>query len=404
MAWGDNTKDKDNKKSPWGAASGKKKPTETSSEKPKSNDEGIFGGAFGGDNKTAWNPFDALIDTIKEVLGLGDGKNNGKKSGDNQPPEFNSKSISFISGVILLVWLSTGFYTVGPEEEGIELTFGKYSNTSTSGLRYHLPYPIQEVIKVPVTKINSVEVGFRSSITRSKNQNSGEAKVEEESLMITGDTNIADVAFEVQWRITDAKKFLFNIRDPEQTVKSVSESAMREVIGRTPFATALSEGRQFIAEDAKRVMQSTLDSYDAGIQVVLLQLRPVQNPGPVMDAFLDVETAKQDRETAINRARTYVNDIIPRARGDAEKILQDAEAYKQQVIANAKGEAQRFSSVYEEYKLAKDVTRKRIYVDTMQQVLTGMNKTIIDSGTSKSGVVPYLPLQEFKKPEPKKEN
>ena len=214
--------------------------------------------------------------------------------------------------------------------------------------------------------------------------------------MLTGDENIVDIDFEVQWKVREPSKFLFNIREPELTVKSVAESAMREVVGRTKIASVLTEGRASIEQDARGIMQTVLDSYDAGIDIVRLQMREVQPPSAVIDAFRDVQTARADRERARNEAETYRNDIIPRARGDAEKILQDAEAYQQQVVAKAQGEAGRFVSVYEKYKVSKDVTRRRLYLETMEELLKGMNKIIIDKKAG-GGVVPYLPLNELNK-------
>jgi membrane protease subunit HflK len=381
-------------KNPWGGDK------ESKPNKPTSggNENKPLGGSFGGGSGGKKPPF-----------GGGNGFNvfdiekyfKAPNGGSMPPSEFNltPKKLGMIAAGAVLLWLSTGFFTVAPEEQGVVLRFGEYNRTVPSGLDYHLPKPFEQVIKVPVTKVNSVEVGFRSGSVGSRLGRSGsgaEVKVPEESLMITGDTNIADVSFEVQWIIKDAEKFLFNVREPELTVKAVSESAMREIIGRTKFAVATGEGRQKIETEAKEIIQNVLNTYDAGIEIVMFQLRPVQNPGPVMDAFLDVETAKQDKETAINKAKAYANDIIPRARGDAEKQIQDAEAYKGQVIAVASGEAQRFAAVLKEYSVAKDVTKQRIYLETMQQILTGANKVVIDNSKN-GGVVPYLPLQELKK-------
>ncbi len=305
----------------------------------------------------------------------------------------NKAGMTVIAGILFVVWLVSGFHMIDAKEEGVIMRFGAYHRSEAPGLNYRLPYPIERHIKVPVTVVNRLEVGMRSYSSRSGSV----TEVPEESLMLTGDENIVDIHFEVQWKINDAKNFLFNVRDPEETVKSVAESAMREVIGKRPIADALAEGKFVIQQDAKDLLQKTLDNYGAGINIVTLQLRKVDPPAAVIDAFRDVQSARADKDRAKNEAETYRNDIIPRARGQAEQILQEAEAYKQQVIAKAEGEAQRFLSVYDKYRVAKDVTIRRLYLETMEEILSGMDKIIIDSDAKQSGVLPYLPLPAFEK-------
>lgn len=339
----------------------------------------------------------------------------GGGSGGNQPPHDMDEAIRQLQerfknmfpggesprlivlafAVLFALWFSTGIYKVEPEEQGVILRFGAFHRIADPGLNYHLPIPFERVLKVPVTRVERVEVGTRS-VVAGRNSSAGARKIPEESLMLTGDENIVDIDFEVQWKVREPSKFLFNIREPEQTVKSVAESAMREVVGRTKIASVLTEGRSAVELEAKSIMQTVLNNYDAGIDIVRLQMREVQPPAAVIDAFRDVQTARADRERARNEAETYRNDIIPRARGEAEKIIQDAEAYQQQVVAKAKGEAGRFMSVYEKYKVSKDVTRRRLYLETMEELLKGMNKIIIDKKAS-GGVVPYLPLNELNK-------
>ncbi|HCR85385.1 MAG TPA: FtsH protease activity modulator HflK, partial [Alphaproteobacteria bacterium] len=217
-----------------------------------------------------------------------------------------------------------------------------------------------------------------------------------ESLMITGDTNIADVSFVVQWRIKNSFEFLFNITNPVETVKSVAESSMREVIGKSMFAESMTTKRNQIEQEVRDLMQHTLDDYKAGIEIYIVNLNDFQNPAPVMPAFLDVETAKQDRETSINKAKSYENSVVPKARGEARKLIQEAEAYKQEVVSIAKGNVARFTSVYDEYVKAKDVTKKRMYLDTMHNIYMNTSKIVID-GKAGNGVVPYLPLERLKK-------
>ncbi len=244
-----------------------------------------------------------------------------------------------------------------------------------------------------MTTVNRLEVGVRSGVSR--RGSTSERKVLEESLMLTGDENIIDVDFEVQWRVRDAKDFLFKVKNPAETVKSVSESAMREVIGRTPLADALTGERQGVELQSKEIIQAMLDRYESGIEVVRLQLREVQPPQQVIDAFRDVQNAKTDKESAINQAEAYRNDIIPRARGAAARMLEEAEAFKEQKIRVSKGEAERFISVYNEFKKAKNVTKQRLYLETMEEILKGVDKIILDTG--EQGVLPYLPLNELKK-------
>ena len=221
--------------------------------------------------------------------------------------------------------------------------------------------------------------------------------------MITGDTNIADVSFTVQWRIKDSFNYLFKVANTgdsmQDTIKAVAESAMREIIGRTNFAEAMTTKRAQIEKEVQEIIQNVLNTYESGVEIYAVNLNDVQNPEPVMPAFLDVETAKQDRETSINRAKAYENEIIPRARGEAQNIIQNAEAYKQEVISIATGEAARFASVYNEYVKAKDITKKRMYLETMQQIMAGTDKVIMNRGSSNNGVLPYLPLPEIKRKE-----
>ena len=303
-------------------------------------------------------------------------------------------------GIIILVliaigiWLLTGFYRVEPDEQGVVLRFGEWTKTTQPGLNYHLPGPIETVLLPKVTKVNRVEIGYRT-----QPDNRGritQIPVEGESLMLTGDENIIDVKFTVFWVINDAGKYLFNVRAQSRTVKDASEAAMREVIGKTDLNSALSEGRSILAEQTQMLVQNILDSYDSGILITQVEPQKIDPPEAVIAAFRDVQAARADEERAKNEAEAYRNDIIPRARGEAERILQEAEAYEQEVVARATGEAKRFILVYNEYRQAKNVTRRRIYLETMEKILAGMNKVLIDSSAQGGqGVVPYLPLPEL---------
>jgi len=297
------------------------------------------------------------------------------------------KAYGILGVGLLLFWvIINSFYMVDIQEEAIVLRFGKYHRTTSSGLHFKFPRPIERVEKLPVTRENRVEIGF-SSISR--RGNTYQTKKQQESYMLTGDENIVDINFVVSWNIKSAKDFLFNVRDSGDYVKSTAESAMREVISRTPIDNALTDGKPQIAAEAKELLQDILDNYGAGINVLRLEIKDANPPKPVLEAFIDVQNAKTEKERAKNQAEAYRNDVIPRARGQAAQMLEDSKAYKQRVIAEAEGAASRFNAVYNEYSKAKRVTKDRIYLETMEQVLGGMNKVIIDK---QAGAVPYLPL------------
>src|SRR5262252_1258258 len=300
--------------------------------------------------------------------------------------------IAIVAIAILVIWLASGFYRVLPDEVGVVLRFGAYNRTTQPGLNYHLPAPIEKVLTPSVTRVNRTEIGYRSAEGATA-RGVGSRQVAEEALMLTGDENIVDINFTVFWVIKNAQGYLFNIRDPDATVKSAAESAMREVVGETPIAQALSEGRGKIETDTQHLLQGILDAYGAGVEVTQLQLLKIDPPAPVIDAFRDVQRALADRERLRNEAEAYRNDIIPRARGDAVRIKQEAEAYRQEITARSQGDADRFLSVYNAFKAAQDVTQQRLYLETMEEILKNSNKVIIDkSAEGSSGVLPYLPL------------
>jgi membrane protease subunit HflK len=317
------------------------------------------------------------------------------------PPENgqDKRVFSLIAAAALMLWAASGIYMVKTDELGVVVRFGKFDRTTPPGIHYHLPYPI-EVVKTPqVTSVNRVEVGFNSGFGGGQDRS-----VPEEALMLTGDENIVDIHFEVQWKIGKADDFLFNLRDPEPTVKAVAESAMREVVGQVEIMSVISEGngRSQAEQQTKAMMQSMLDSYHSGIEIVAVNMLKADPPSEVIEAFRDVQSARADQETERNKAEAYRNDILPRARGQAEQMIQEAEAYKQEVVARASGEASRFAAVFEEYKSSPAVVRNRMYLETMENIYQGMNKVIVDD---KAGnVLPFLPLQELKSPKPKGEN
>jgi membrane protease subunit HflK len=304
--------------------------------------------------------------------------------------------IAIIAAIALVLWAFTGVYQVQPDEQGVELRFGKWIDTTVPGFHWRWPTPIGAVERPKVTQINTITIGF---VKADELGGRGRGRdVPEESLMLTGDQNIIDIKVEVLWRIKNATEFLYEIRDPRATVKLAAESAMREIIGNTDIQRALTGARDEIEQATRKLLQEILDDYKSGIEVTLVQLQDVRPPPEVVDAFDDVQRAIQDKDRQKNEAESYRNDIIPRARGEAAKVVQAAEAYKREVVARAEGDAKRFISVYNEYKLAKDVTTQRLYLETMEEILRRTNKVIIDSGASGSqGVVPYLPLPEVQK-------
>ena len=302
-----------------------------------------------------------------------------------------------ILGLVILgfIWSASGLYRVLPDEQGVVLRFGKFVKTTQPGLNYHIPIPIESVQTPKVTKVNRLDIGFRSERDSGFTTGGGIDDVPEESLMLTGDENIVNIDFSVFWVIKDAGKFLFKIQDPQGTVKAAAETAMREVIAKSAIQPILTEGRAKIEIETQEIIQSILDEYNSGIQVTQVQTQKADPPDQVIDAFRDVQAARADMERSKNEAEAYANDVIPRARGEAQKILQAAEAYKKQVVAEAEGEASRFIAIYNEYAKAKKVTQERMYLETMEKVLADINKVIIDKEAG--GVVPYLPLPELSK-------
>ena len=306
------------------------------------------------------------------------------------------KPVGLILLILVFVWLASGLYRVLPDEQGVVIRFGKFIKTTQPGLNYHIPFPVEAVETPKVTKVNRIDIGFRSERDSGFSSGGGVADVPQESLMLTGDENIVNIDFSVFWVIKDAGKFLFKIQDPEGTVKAAAETAMREVIAKSKIQPILTEGRSVIEVETQEIIQSILDDYESGIQITQVQTQKADPPDQVINAFRDVQAARADMERSKNEAEAYANDVIPRARGEAAKILQAAEAYKNQVVAKAEGEASRFISIYNEYAKAKEVTQERMYLETMEKVLAGIEKVIIEKNVG-SGVVPYLPLPELNK-------
>lgn len=313
----------------------------------------------------------------------------------------SGKGILAVVVIALVAWLLSGFYRVEPDEQGVVLRFGKFVGTTNPGLNYHLPYPIETVLTPQVTRVNRIDIGIRTG--DDPRRGAAMRDVSEESLMLTGDENIVDVDFAVFWMVKPAAPgstedlgaadFLFNVQNPEGTIKAVAESAMREVVGRTNIQPILTGARQNIETAVHDLMQKTLDSYRSGVLITQVQLQKVDPPSQVIDAFRDVQAARADAERLQNEAQAYANRVVPEARGEAARITQGAQGYKERAIIEARGQASRFLSVLTEYQKAPDVTRERLYLETMERVFDGMDKVIIDqSAAGSQGVVPYLPL------------
>jgi len=303
--------------------------------------------------------------------------------------------------VLLAAWIFTGFYAVAPSEQGIVTRFGEYVRTTPPGFHIHLPYPIESVQKPEVTSVRRINVGFAGDGDRRGRDSQSRVQ---ESLMLTGDENIVDMDFSVFWQVDPRPpaegempgpaKFLFNIEDPEQAVRAVAEAAMREVVGRNDLEPIITRGREIVQDETRALMQEALDAYGAGVFVTEVNVQKADPPEAVIEAFKDVVSAEQDKNRAINTANAYRNRKLPEARGEAQRILESARGYAARVTAQSRGQAARFDSIYSEYTKAPKVTRERMYLETMERVLRGAQKVVIDSDAG-TGVVPYLPLPEI---------
>lgn len=341
------------------------------------------GGGGGGPSGPTPPDIEDLIrksqDKIKDILPGGGG--------------VNGSVIAVIAALVLAVWFGVGgFYRVESNQEGVELVFGKFVSKTEPGLNWNWPYPIGTVFTPGVTTIQQTDIGFT---TGGRGGVNGKRDVPQESLMLTGDQNIIDIDMTVQWKISDARDYLFNVRDPEQTVKIAAESALREIIGQTDIQPALTEARQDVQLQTRSLLQELLNEYQAGIEITVIQLQEVQAPGAVTDAFDDVARAIQDLNRARNEADRYRNDVLPRARGEAQRMIQEAQAYKERLENEAEGEAQRFLSVYQAFQQNPEVTKRRMFLETIQEVLSKTDKVIMDSNSG-AGTVPYLPLNELR--------
>jgi membrane protease subunit HflK len=355
-----------------------------------------WGGANGSGNKgsqddkpTSIPEIDDMVrkgqERLKALLG-GRGGSGGSGGKGSAPGGFSKGSYGLFGLFLIFIWAYASFYTVKPEEKSIELMLGKYYRTGVSGLNF-APWPLISYEVLTVTRENTEDIGVGNS----------RSGTDDEGLMLTGDENIVDIDFSVVWNIADPAKFLFNLAQPRETIKAVSESAMREVIARSELAPILNRDRAVISAEVRALIQTTLDSYDSGVNIVRMNFEKADPPAEVIDAFRDVQAAEQEKDTLEKQADAYANQALAEARGEAAQLVQEAEGYKAKVVNESEGEAARFISVYEEYVKAKDVTRKRIYLERMENILKEVDKVILDSGVGgDAGVVPYLPLNQLR--------
>ncbi len=344
-------------------------------------------------NKNSNYEFKEFQKIFKRSLGFNDDK-------------YSNKTILMIVIGAILLYLLSGIFTIAPEQEGIITRFGKYNRTIGPGLHYRIPYPVENLFKETVTRVRTLKIGIDSANidnnfkidTTSKSLylavSDGKNRLQE-GLILTGDENIIDMHFEIQWKIKDLKDYVFRVKDPIKTITDVSQSVIREVVAQNTLADIITKGRAIIESSTAESLQNILDEYNSGVSIIAVQMLRADPPLPVIDAFRDVQTARVNKESEINLAESYKNDITPKARGNAQKVLQDAEAYSTETITKAEGQVSRFNSVYEQYKNAKYITRKRIYIETLEEIFNGMDKIIIDDQAK--GVIPYLPLDFQKK-------
>lgn len=380
MPWQDNS----GNRGPWG-------------QPPRGNNGGSNnngrGGGRGGEPPDLEDLLQASRQRLKRAFPGG-----GRGMGGGRGPQINSTMIGLIGAGVLGLWLFSGLYQVNPGERAVVTTFGEYAGIEAQGLKWRIPFPVQRVEIVPVDAERQTEIGFRGDTV-----NRGQEALSE-SLMLTGDKNIADVTFSVNWNVDTSAvddnelpgpaKFIFNVENPDNVVRAVAEAAMREVVGGNTLQPLITSGRTLVEDDTMRLMQEALDSYESGIRIIRVNYGRADAPPQVREAFLDVFNAGSEAESKVNEAQRYFNEKIPRARGEAQQILENSRAYAARVTEDARGQAERFNQIYEEYRNAPDVTRQRMYLETVETVLADMNKIIIDEDSGQ-GVVPYLPLNEL---------
>src|SRR5512134_519178 len=346
---------------------------------------GRRGGGGGGGNQGPPD-LDELWRNFNQRLAGIFGRRGGGTSGGGEPPSLRQLGGGFglLAGLVVVVWLASGFYIVDESQRGVVLTFGKYAETTRPGLRWRVPYPVQSAEVVNVSQVRTVEVGYRNNV---------KSKVLREALMLTDDENIVDIQFAVQYTIKDPEDYLFSVRRPDETVLQVAESSFREIVGRSRMDFVLYEGREEIAARAEKLMQDILDRYQTGVLISKVTMQNAQPPEQVQSAFDDAVKAKQDQERAKNEGQAYYNDVVPKARGTASRLTEESNGYRQRVVAAAEGDASRFRQILVEYTRAPAVTRERMYLETVQQIMTSTSKVMIDAKAG--GNLLFLPLDKI---------
>jgi membrane protease subunit HflK len=347
---------------------------------------GRRGGGGGGGGNQGPPDLDELWRNFNQRLAAIFGRRGGGGAPGGEPPNFRQLGggAGLLVFLVLVVWLASGFYIVDASQRGVVLTFGRYSQTTEPGLRWRWPYPIQSQEVVNISQVRTIEVGYRNNV---------KSKVLREALMLTDDENIVDIQFAVQYTIKDPEDYLFNVRRPDETVMQVAESSFREIVGRSRMDFVLYEGREEIAARAEKLMQDILDRYQTGVLISKVTMQNAQPPEQVQAAFDDAVKAKQDQERAKNEGQAYYNDVVPKARGTASRLIEEANGYRQRVVAAAEGDASRFRQVLVEYNRAPAVTRERMYLETVQQIMTSTSKVMIDAKAG--GNLLFLPLDKI---------
>lgn len=347
---------------------------------------------WGGRKEQGPPDLDEVVRRLQEKLGALFGRKGPVGGGGGGAGRAGAFGIGVIAVVALLIWLASGIYIISPAERGVVLRFGAYAVTTLPGPHWHLPFPIETVEKVDVDQIRNLEVGYRTGGGGARNQ-AGITPLPSEALMLTRDENIIDIRFAVQYRVKDAKDFLFQTKDPDLTLRQATETAIREIVGKSNMDFVLTEGRSDIVARAAKLIQEITDRYKTGVLVTSVNMQDAQPPDEVQEAFQDVVKAREDEQRLKNEAEAYANDVIPKARGAAARTLEEANAYRQQVIAQAEGEASRFVQILEQYQRSPDVTRERLYLETIQEVLSKTGKIIIDTNSGNNLLM--LPMDQL---------
>ncbi|MDB2589895.1 FtsH protease activity modulator HflK [Candidatus Thioglobus sp.] len=340
-----------------------------------------------GDNNQTPPDLDGVIKEFKDKFNSLFGAGNSTSSSD--VPKAPQGSLKFVVIIGVLVWMLSGIYIIDPAEKGVVLRFGAFQEETSQGPHWHLPFPIESVSRVNVAQIRTAEIGYRNAVQGSRNFG---GNVSSESLMLTKDENMIDAKFAVQYKINDVQAYLFNVASPDTTLRQVSESAIRQVVGQNTMDYILTEGRVSIADDIKDKSQELLDLYQTGLQITTVNMQDAQPPEQVQAAFSDAVKAREDKQRLINEAQTYANDILPKSRGLAARLLEESKAYKSEVTSKSEGEASRFKQILAEYEKAPSVTKERLYLETMESVLASTSKVVVDS---KANSMMYLPIDKL---------